>query len=1613
MEPSVEETSIGLEIGDTVLILGGQLNKTVGKLYGFSMDRMLVQPRGLTDRVIRIPLVDGNPDPSLDIKNITILKKAPRAGFVSLIDLRAGQYIETFKDATPVGIYKVVSVDEENDSAVIEDESGTQTPLDFGFTGISTDLPFEVIRTREAPAEEEKEKENEEEKLGGPVSRIPVDEDDILEEGQAPSLEEEAEANYGKNADISEFALGELLDLPENAVIEEISTANRIYTDAFQRSEMLSQLIRLLPPYQRRDPIKLQEVRRNVEQMLLLRNKVVQYNVIGDPGGMKATSMNTLAELINKPDVSMSRKVVTMKKVLYLDHSKEPEEDPIPGNLEEGLYGDYLGDVLKRASVLESSTEGEGIVTPGMPKFFLDMEKYRQQIQTPFLLDGIPVENDEEVFRNEIPSSEPSLNALATSGGPIKGSLPRLTNPPNIEQISFAITRLLKGRWSRFLQGERLRPVESAEPASYTNILVFPLSTLRDTGPIRSGILAQDMSLGAMTPKMMEDILESLGEISDFPTADSILNLGVKGNIIGNVTITDWLKNIRISVHGMGDVYQKLRGYGAQDLEFNKEQVEVLQEKIAQYLASMRVFMINQREENNSMLANQKFEPNPLLAAEDSARLLSRIESEPLLHNSLGEIREYMGDLASIDVNWFTSIFLKYPDLVLSALGQQAHLVAKERLWHVRELYGISMMNGYRIKRKLVEAGEIPSENLCPHVKSLEKIRKASRQTEDEPRDVTRVKLLVKLLNEFRGRETGEWTFCKVCDKEMVCAHEMIYIQEFLRSAEKDTLHKELIIKFSGGQFSGKFICRVCGQGIAALEFDQSLEFDDEGRPMIGRSVLEDETDEFDEMLKGESTEGLTFANESLTEMYRTLRRISSGLGISPEESDYKNMVEQLSNYIMTLPTRDAYAEGTKGKREKVQDYDIWYSIRYVTAAAAVLLLDIQTHMPDYTVYYTSTDCKNGFLGYPLESEDIQTGIQCISSIIAGINDKEFPWNMTTLQKRDNLVQRRDTIMPFIKSQIDALIKHPIQQVHLKRKREYRAKLFGISKGGLVADSISGSFRPTPYHITEEEAAKDLVVGDSASPEKQAVAWIRAAHGLARKTSSLNPDAPISETTCCLHPVQNPSFWNDLPQLEKRSIKYEFRTGILNTTFYTEMPKTLEGTIDPKEYYKLFVALCWQGDNKGLPHKLGLTLTCSECGLNFKENPNLPASVEADPKKQREQEEKSAIEIQSHIASQAIIINEQTTQDLLNTTHLKMTVSKVIPVSLPRADKTLSTLGETQPIPMDSWRSLLDSVSVAMVEIGSMASRIQIAKASEELIQAVSEKEEFIKTRIGNDVFRYIESLTKKTPRECGEAVTAFLLVPFQRWISGIDPKSFQILGSYGLSPETKEDIMVRGLGSYLKGVGDDIVLKGLMLRKVRRFVDDLSALCKNILPNLRPILTPGGGIMVEYLLRAYIMGIIQRFMDPHFIPEGEIDEEEDGGAVNIKLLYKALAQGITKYAIGAKIPTEDEIRFSLEKRAEKEKQQFIGEIDRMSRDKRKVELTMKSLGMGKWAAGGSKSIRKYDPERYEVERAERTAAGITDYDQPLVTDAFAMNIDAGDRMDGDYTDGAMKEDEY
>jgi hypothetical protein len=1590
------DEDIGMTIGDTIVIFGGRLNGTVGKLYGFSQDRFSILPNGSTNRLQHVTLLDGAPDPDLQIAQLVILKKAVLPGFVNLLDIHPEQFVETFDaEGNPGPIYKVISVNEVQDSALLVDETGAETNFQFGGTGIARDQSFEVMRVREGPIGPNGPPTQKDEKLAR--SDINEDKDD-----------------YGDVNGVAEplFLVDDQeIELPVFENLEEKSSAEMLFPDVFQRSEMLSQLIRMLPESQQKNPIQLKLIRRLVETMMNLRNQVVKYGETGDPMGIKQTTLQTLGELVKQPNVSMVRKVVQMSKVLYLERIEKDVNSEFIDE-QHHLFTEFHQDIINKANQLQTEAElefTEGIISE-LPRFYQYMEKYRQQVQQPYLIaEGeIKITQDEDVFRMVIPDSEEksllAQDVLKYTDNKGKERGIEAYGEAITINIPFGTSRILKERETRIANESRV--VEAAEAPAFTNVLVFPKSVARNIGPIRSGSLAKDVSISMAPPQLLEDILKELGEIEDYPTADKILNLGLNG-LLGNVLIKDWIEKQNLQLSGIGDIYSFLQGYGVNNLEWNQEQVQLFDKKVEEHLAALKIFLNKQREENASILTNLKFEPQNLLTAEASARLEARVDAEPLLQKIIEQVREYMGDLSKVDMNWFSYVFLQYPDLVLAVLGQQAGVVARERNRFIIYQYLTAVRNAYKQKQLVDEAVPKPIPNSCPHVASLEACRKVANKAKDEPSDVIKTKLLIKFLARFRGQTRNNWVWCNICNEHLLCGHELLQIQEFARPREKEAIHKEILIKFSGGVFAGKNICRVCGQAISELDFDTNLEFDDEGHPMMGRAVMEDndmmEEKKVQDLLSGpaEVVEKMEFGSEFMNTMYETFKKLSGEIGINPNMNDYQQMVNQLNAYVNTLPSREDYKKRIdiakkEGKQnddatKQLKNYDIIFATQYVAACVSILLLNVQSRIPDYTTYYTNSYCREGFFGYPLENEEKRTGLNCINTVAASINEKTFPWNMTPLQKSADVPKRSELLMKYVLPVLETLLKQGAMQLRLQQKREYRIGIYG-KVGSEKYDRIDPTFRPIPYHISEEEAAKEAIVSSTATPEKAAVAWIRTAHGLIRREAVLDPKSPFAATTCCMTNVIAPGgFWmkdevsKQLPSLEARMLgEPPYRSTTIQPTFYTTKPEVLEGELKESQYYKLFTKVCWQGERKGYLHEFGLTLTCSYCRLNLQKNPNMPlVDIPSTSKEYTDKLQEAEAEVRIHLQSQGLDLSKEAFQDLLYSAQRKTNVEEESIHAPLSSRETIPYLKKIPVHPLTDWIEKLNRLENAMNEIGIQASVEQVATAANDLIEEIKEKEKEVAQRLNSPkLFAALQKIIRRPARECGEAVRTFLLIPFMRWFSNLKADNFKILALYNLDNEAQQDIMNRGLGNHLKPLGNGNKvneLNGIVERKVKAFLFELRIVCSRVFPFLRDIATPGGKQMVSYLLRAYVIGIVHHLLDPLLIPPGDT-EIEFGASPNLTILYGALAQSLSKFTEGSDVPSEDQIRTYLQLRAEQELQVFIQRQDRMTREQRQLERTKKNFGLGDWAIGGTKAIREYDPEMYERWRQERAAAGLQDY---------------------------------
>ena len=1576
-ETEVQETEVqdvDLELGDTVYLRGGRLDKTQGILYGFSEDRFSVMPTGASDRVINVSLVDGTPDPDLGLEEVIILKKAAKPGFIPLLDLRAGQRVETFSSGgVPSTRYSVKEVNEARDSAIFADETGEEEELVFGFKGIPRGLPFEVMRARDAtPPVQGVQEESE-----APVSRLVVDDEDL-----ADALPEDADGAEGEPEEA--FKLGDTVDIQIDEEIKEISTANRIYPDVFQRSEMLSQLIRLLPEAQQRVPAKLQGVRRIVERMMYLRNQAVKYGVAGEPRGEKATSVETLADLASRIP-PLARSVVSMKKVIYHSHRVDKTADPQGGGIEEDEFvGVYMSDVIQSVDTLNKTyvEGGEGValsVVPGaVPVFYTHMETVRK-LDTPFRMTtgASTTATDREVFRLEPPGEE-GVPAIGSRSGVSFPPLPTTTIP-------YSLVRILKERVGGGAKNPR--QVEPAETPEIISTLLFPRSTARDLGSVRSGSLALDISRGMSRTTLMSEWIERLGEVSDFPTADGILLLGLNG-IVGNISVKEWLESQPLVLNSVAEAHSFFSAYGFSDLEWTAEQAATLQAKVDANLAGIRIFLARTREEAAAGAGKEPVAAG-LLPEARSAELLARVESEPLLQKAIETLRHGLGaTAASADIVWFSALATTTPDLLLAVLGQQPIPLVRERLRQVLKKRTEAGEDGYKLRLKLATAGEPPVRNSCVHVAALEKVRGVKE-------DSARTKLLAKFLGKYRSKTEDNWVFCNVCDNHLLCGHELLQIQQFVRPKEREALYKEMILNFSAGTEGRSYVCRVCGQSLKEIEYDTGLEFDDEGRPMMGRSAMIDKDaiaeQEIEDLLSGpaKAEEEQVFASEEEGRLHRVIKRIAGLVGIAPEPADYKRILREVSAYTSTLLTREAYAAETRGRGRAAPDYDIYRSLRIVSAAAAAVLLDIQTHVPEYTIYFTSADCVGGFGGWPLVATDAPlagAGIQCVSTVVAGINDDEEPWNLTTLQRQPNLLKRREALEKYVKGQVDMFLKSPTTAAAFIRKREWMEKTG--AGAGRAKDQLRPTFRPVPFKVSIAEAAAAPIAAAGATPRKAAEAWIRDAHGLASGAGG-------SVKGCCFKSLATPAeAWKGLPVLsDVASQKVAGMRAV--TTFEAGLAKPLDAKTDPAAYWRLFARLCWRGESKGRPHQLGIGLTCGECGLNFIENPNLTSAIEVVG---ADEASKAATQLVQHMEAQGVVITEETFVELLDAAHRVAAAAAAAPPASPRLE-FLAGVG-----PLDGWPVLLQELQTSLAELGPAATTLQIATAADRFVRAIAEKEEFVRGRIGAASFTALETLTQRAPRECGNALMTGFLVPFQRWLTGLDPASFKILDTYELSSETKADILVKGMGGHLKSLGETWDLRGLARSKAAAFVAEVGTYCRTIFPALRASLTPGGAVMVTYLLRAYVMGSVARLLDPHVIPVSAVTEEaQEGEGTGLRGLQRAFLACLSRYSVGSRIPSEDEIRLDLEKRAEAEKQKFIRRLDGMTREQRKVELMNKTLGIGEWAVGGSKAIRQYDEDRYEAERTERAQAGLTDYPEASQEAAMDSGYDVEQMAEDDY----------
>jgi len=1543
----VEPQEPVIELGDRIRIFGGKYDKTTGKVLYRTESEIHIIPDGLTNQVLEFAITEEGFDPALNIDLVEILQKRKKNSFIEILDLRVGQELETFSsEGDPLTKYTIINVDPEGDLITINNESEGDIVIPFGFKGIPKELPFRVIRGRQ------------------PQSQQP----EIMVKNDEETFENE-EGDQGEDIEELELEDFQFLDdelLPADTGVEqliEIPTSERTYSNQTQKSEAYADLLSLNTPARQKQLETQRFTRVLTEIFFKLRASIIRTSDDGTPRGIKPSSIQTLVDALEKRQLALSRPVVDIDKILY--HDMNTELVPQPESMDGIRLIDFNAKIRDANEYLESSPEMAG------QKFTQFFNGYLSKFNASWRPNGtqrIAFQKDEEIFRRKAPEREADIPGYPCClPAKKKGNI----SSENVSEVSLSLIRGLKATRNR---GQLL---QEGEEATVTSYVMFPLKYSSSLSFLKKESLVSDIIDGQKMHKSIKDILKDTNEITDIPSSLQPFLVSVDGGTLGNITLRDYIKAIGIRAEGMSDIWPIQVLLGMSEREWTIDQFQILKELIGETQNQILKAIITQRE----LLAQKVAQPPAVQGIQmipDAAELIEKISEEPLLKEIQEDLKNQMPGFANSDILMVGFLLRNHQELTMAQLANQPAALTRSRMKYAREEY-LKTLKDIQLKKKRIDfAGEPPEPIHCSHVKPLAMIRKVKD-------DSQRFALLSKFLITFQGHKEDNWVKCNAGDHNLLCMHELLQIYQYLRPGDVAALNKDIQLNFGGGQFQGHYICRNCGQPISELEYDTHLEFDDSGKPMMGRSVLEDTDtmaqDQIESILgTGADIDEIEEFDDLLKKLiYTTAKELADRLFAPLEMSDFIMIVNRVYSLIQQIPSRERYVQfqtaQKKGKASTVAaltvDYDIYINQALVCATAVHLLIHIQTRKPDLILRGMPVGCRN-LGGQPLEAEGTN-GIQCVISVISSFQKDSPPWSLTQFQKEPDDSVRQKMIMGIFEPFMRASLQDPTILQALSQKREYLKKILGTASGqGRPDEELPTNFAPIPYVMTEEDFVEKIIVPEAASEADRVELWIRQGNFLAKKNKMPMP-LVFSEASCCLSPLNKTNeFWT-IGQGKQSLPPFSKRTGVAPPPKITRIEPTMKPSqisrplpdAPESSYYKLFLKVCYDGEKKGHSHEFGLTNKCIWCELT------LPAELELLTSEQG----LTAIE------SQGIEVTKETFEDLLNETHIVNRFESKLTLEIAGPLQNWEALIKLEPEPMIGYKEVMAKTTVELQKLPPDAKEVNVALALSDFSILAEDAENNFKTRMPATQHSVFDSIEQGGAGSIFRFLQAYILVPLSQFTYKSNP-NLRVPSEWGLSGFHETDVngFLAEHRSYLLKF-NKISITPWLKAKVETFIAQVRPIL-NIMETLRPLQIPGGKQTYDFFLKFCLYAPLVNFVDPDILPIAM--DAESPSHVEPEALFPAkfVSEMLNRFKIEGLKLTPEQIRELIASRKEEEKANILRTMTKMSRAEKDISKIQMKLGIGDWAVGGTKAIYAYDPDQYDKERQQRAKAGIVDFQE-------------------------------
>ena len=1039
---------------------------------------------------------------------------------------------------------------------------------------------------------------------------------------------------------------------PDVVPIQDVEEGQFTYSDTTQRQDMFAAFMEDIPVKRQSDPKVSANLYRMTDLFLALKNSVV----VRDSAGTVRVGAEPRSYIVNTVQDSLEKQTTTtlasvlpianVKKVLYVDNfdpvAADEHEDVAFRSDIEGLFRGF-----DLAHNFEISTKKEAGFVPYMYSLFQTLRVLEGKQETDNYVDA-----DQDVLRSKLPTER-------MSGFPV---LPPLESKKDINLISNEFVGSIDPTYVRALGPSRTKysqivdrklversfVVAQADTADIVSRVILSHDLMQFRSPIRSSMLLWDIVASERSRRRTKLFFQTLQESWD---SQQVLSPDAPTSL--HDVLLNRLEPSLALLHPHST--QVLDSFGLRNLELSQEVFQLLLDATKTGQDAWDEAYPKLAERAEQALAKPSVPVFSNIAALDSPLFPRTEQNFQGLLASYQEVCKYSSlresDLQLAEHIWQTegtAGFLWYAFASGLSLDHFPYVVSN--------FFGEMGRAKYLTQQKRQRASWFvakPDINPCVHVKKYQTVQRIRN-------DEARMQAFQRFLAKYNGGRMDHSMRCNVCKRDLCCMHEVLLLNEFNHIGKQDVLHKALLLEFAGPAFEGSYICRVCGQKIRDIEYDTSIEFDDDGKPLVGRTVVTGEEEEpmLDLDLKVETEEGkedFPFQGEDLI-LYQNLTACFEACGMEvsfrTDRERFGRTVEALRTFRSYLPEEEKYEPGRKkqldtlkGEKKRKEferqfpPYAQYIANAMVGCIGALAVLEFQTSA--ISVPNPVVGCTFSLSGVPID----EAGTEAIDYVVCAIVTRKPggavfsgpSWSLETNVKRMSedvkafVVFALDLIMQKKKATALAGVSEVYKSRLIEKQRSEREDLPSQS------DRLPPSFRPMAQLPTSlpSEPVKNVAVFqssltrepfDSIAPivaRRQFQlddAVLQSMHDQAKKDVIKNTNNPRSDGTgsfqrlavVALQGRGYKSLGMEEPAMRETGLLRGARDFLRRrdpvasangTHMYVpwSAPVSVQPVpeIDTGILYTLFLKHCFRGSYEGYVHELGPDYVCRRCGFAY------------------------------------------------------------------------------------------------------------------------------------------------------------------------------------------------------------------------------------------------------------------------------------------------------------------------------------------------------------------------------------------------------------------------------